>query len=254
MELESGIYINMFPVNVSEEKFTVMVSDRCNFTRIWEINNKYEKKQIDITLYADRDLIYAYGSDIYLLDKRIFQSKRISHKESPRLTCKLILDGIIKEAEKNNFQRLFKERKGRTILFNDNLVYITPDGNVRIYRGFDIRVIFLRNPIYQELVFGFIVDTRYLLRDCNNNPLNFSQIINKFGRNTLIDVRYFQKDLIPSKNGPKSNPETSRQRLLDEILPFIKLIDEFSLLCDIGAKIEKTPYRIIMGDDDVSLW
>ncbi len=251
MEIEQGYYINLFPINIIGNEFEIMKIDRTIVKDLKELNQELEKKGVKIVLYPDGDLIYGYGENSALLEKYNFQLETVTVESSPRLTGKMILDGVISVAEEINYFRLFIERKGRTILFNPDLFDLTSDTNVKVHRVYDIRIIYLIEPVYLRLFFGLVINCRYLLRDSNDQPLNFVQIISRFGSRILREVRQLQKDLIPSG----LNPETSRQRLVDEIIPFVKTISKITLACRLDAIISSDPVRIILGDDeDISLW
>lgn len=251
MEIEPGYYLNLFTVNLKKTNFEIMLIDRKNLHPIKELYNDIEKKEIKISLYADKEVVFGYGEDIDFLQNLDFHTKAISTDDSPALTCKLILDGVISTAMQIGYHKLYREKKGRLQLYNPENYVLTTNRSVKVLPTYDVRVIYLVDPIQNSLFFGLVVDCRYILRDINDKPLNFHQIVEKYGSSTVRDIRQIQKDLIPTG----LNPETSRQRLLDEVIPFIKNFQEIKLPCDIDASVSYEPIRVILGDDeDVSLW
>ena len=159
----------------------------------------------------------------------------------------MILNGIIEHAEKLNYTAKFSG-KGRYRLFNYKDVEMTPDGSIKVIKGYDIRVMYLRD-LSDELKFNFIVDVCYEVKDRNDNPVNFETIVREFGSDTLIEVRCIQKDLIklPSDSKAKINIEAARQKLIEDIIPFIEKIQNIELPCGLSASINKTPTRVIVG-------
>jgi len=92
---------------------------------------------------------------------------------------------------------------------------------------------------------------RYPLRNKSDNPLNYREIVQLYGSSTLQEIRAIQKDLIQVGEKYKANLEASRQRLLEDIIPFIEKIKEITLPCNISASITKTPTRVLEVGLDV---
>jgi len=80
--------------------------------------------------------------------------------------------------------------------------------------------------------------------------LNFHDIVTKFGSITLREIRQIQKDLIPTG----INKEISRQRLIEDIVPFVEQFSEIDLPCDLKSKITSFPARIILGEEYETIW
>jgi len=173
----------------------------------------------------------------------------------------MIMEGIVSRAKKLGFMpkvkdkkqidRLLIKYKGRLEIYNHKKFVTTSDNLVNVFKGYDLRTIFIRDPTERALKFGLVVDVTYTLKDVNGNSLDYRSIISRFGSYTLKEIRQIQKDLIPTG----INMEVSRQRLVEDIIPFVEQLDEIELPCKLKAKILSTPCRIILGGGkNEALW
>ncbi len=250
--LQPGYYANVFEVTLYSDEADVVVCERSKYPSLKIIREEIQKAGKDVFVYAPghSDVVYGYGKDREWLHEKGFTDLRVSLREVPRLTSRIILDGLISKSKTIDYTPSFTKEKGRCKLFNWNKYVTTSDGNVHVSTGYDIRAIFLRDEATDGLSFNIIVDACYSLKNAQGEPLNFHDIVCQYGSNTLKQARQIQKDLIPTG----INTEASRQRLLDQIVPFVGSVEEIELPCDIKASVAKEPLRIIVGAEHESLW
>jgi hypothetical protein len=245
--IDVGYYSNIFPIEFEETSAKIFIVERTKYLDLRPLRSEIREEGIDVFVYGDVDKVYGYGKRTDWLCSKGFRKFEINLLENPRVTCRMILDGFIKKLIENGFYRLFN--KGRSQLIKLNDFKETSDGMVRIYKGYDIRIIYIFDRNLKELIFGLIIDVIYSFKDRQGEPLNPHEIVNKFGNETLKEVRIFQGDLISTG----INTEVSRQRF-EEILSFIKKFSRFMLPCGINATVKAKPLRIILGEKDESIW
>ena len=240
LKIEHGIYLNLFPVDIPEHSADLMVIERNLYPDLRELRNELKNT---IKVYADEDKVYGYGADAIMLKDKGFKKIEISLYEVPRLTGRMILEGFINKVKSDNYEVI--EKKGRCEIFNWNDFKITSDNNVKVFKGFDIRSIFILDSQEIKLVFGLIVDVVYAFKDSSDQPLKLNTylILKNFGSKTSSEVRQIQGELIPTG----INTEIARQRLLENILPFIENYSDFDLPCGLKATLSTEPMRVILG-------
>jgi hypothetical protein len=92
-------------------------------------------------------------------------------------------------------------------------------------------------------VFGLIVDICWEIQDADGQRLRTATIAQY---NAMAEVAQIQDEYLP---GNRINPEVSRLRLQNHILPFVRQNREFALPVseDIKATLEQIPLRVIVG-------
>lgn len=245
--LEPGYYLNMFEVKISQDASEFMVADRSKYSlKLLREEIVGVRKKIYVYEPVGSNKIFAYGEDFEWLASKGFHKETVKLVDEPRLTGRLILEGIINKSQTFGFVLLSEKEKGRPILFSENNFLETSDGNIRVYKCYDLRVIYLRDLISKTLKFYAIIDIRFLFRDKSGKPLSTVEIVQLYGSNTLKEVRTIEKDFVKIDNNFKANIEASRQRLLEDIIPFAEKIRRFSLPCNISAELVTSPCRITM--------
>jgi len=263
--LDLGYYVNMFEVIVPEQEIEIMVCERSKYPSLKELRNEIKENRKEVFVYVPQrsDKIYGYGPEMSWLSNKGFSSDRINLYEIPRLTGRMILEGVIKTINKTmqtkfvflkfnqnaDIYQILDKSKGRLKIFKRK-PEVTSDGKVRVFTGYDLRVVFLRDPMENRLNFSLVIDITYSLRDEKDRPLNYQAIVSEFGLHTLREVRQIQRDLIPTG----INREASRQRLNENIIPFVEQLSEIELPCGLEAKITSEPCRIILGEKDEIIW
>jgi len=253
IKLDPGIYVNTFHVHLSQEEIDVMVSERKKFQNLKELKEEITGIGKSIYLYAPprTGKVYGYGKHMDWLVSRGFKKIHgFNINSEPALTGRMILEGVIKKAEDLQYVASFGKEKGRVFLFNWSKFKETSDRQVKVFTGYDIRVIFLKDLIEGSLEFGIIVDVKYSLKSANGRRLNYHEIVSNFGNDTLRKVRQIQKDLVTTG----INTEVSRQRLLDDIIPFVEKIRKIELPCGVNAEITTIPSRIVVGEKNEFAW
>lgn len=258
IQLDPGFYINLFNVtiNESETEQPVMVIERSKYMDLKELRAEIRQTGKEIFVYAPErsTILYGYGQDMKWLSNKNFRLSKVKLYEEPSLASRMILEGIINKAIELGYQPLFSKEKGRCVLTNWNNFRTTADGEIRVFLGYDIRVIFIKDPTKDKLNFGLIADIRYFFRDKNENPLNFKNIVSKFGSGALKEVRQLQKDLILIDGKARINFEVSRQRLLEDIIPFIEEIGQITLPCGIKVNVNSAATRVVLGGEYGTIW
>jgi len=249
--LEPGYYANLFEVKLQSEQASVVACSRSTYPTLKSLREQVEQAGKEVYVYAPghSDSVFGYGPDVDWLKAKGFQTWTVVLRKEPRLTGRMILDGVITKARTLGYTPSFPEI-GRCRLFNWDTFRATSNGQVRVFLGYDIRVIFLRDQVADALTFNLVVDGCHAFRDQNDQPLNSQVIAQRFGSRTLRQVRQMQGDLIPTG----INTEVSRQRLVEQIMPFVGQIGAFELPCGVRAQVLPEPLRVVVGAEDESLW
>ncbi len=261
--IELGSYANMFDVLAPNQEVQIMVIERNKYPTLRNLREEIRKSGKEIYVYSPvmSDKIYGYGKDMSWLYDKGFSLETINLYNQPKLTGRMIIEGVINRAKElgyapqkfrqnKDIYQILDENKGRLQLYNYDKFKVTSNNQIKVLMGYDLRVIFLKDPVEDKLNFGLIVDIVYSLKDVNDTPLKYHDIISRFDRSTLREVRQIQRDLIPTG----INSEVSRQRLIEDIIPFVEQLKEIELPCGLKAEVSSTPSRIIMGDDYESVW
>jgi len=262
MRFDPGYYINMFKVIVPEQEIEIMICERSKYSSLKKLRNEINKIRKNVFVYAPErsNKVYGYGDDMSWLLNKGFTLDKINLYAVPKLTGRMILEGVInrvlqigfiflKNDYNVNIYQILDKNKGRIKIYNP-IPKITSDNNVKVFIGYDLRVIYLRDMSENKLNFGLVVDIVYALRDVNNIPLNYHIIVSKFGHNILKEIRQIQKDLIPTG----INREVAKQRLVEDIIPFVQQLSEIELPCGIKIEVTPEPCRIILGDKNEVIW
>lgn len=246
--LEPGYYTNMFEVKLSREEVEFMVCERSRYPSLKTIRSDIERFGKEILLYAPvkSKRIFGCGRDFEWLASKGFQKETIKLTNEPRLTGRLILEGIMRKSKEIGFFPMPEKEKWRITLFNENNFTTTSDDNIYIYKCYDLRVIYLKDVTSNTLKFYAIIDVKFLFRDKTNKPLNTAEIVRLYGSYMLKEIRVLQKDLVRVNEKFKANTEVSRQRLLEDLIPFVEKVKEFFLPCNVRAHLNTLPCRIMM--------
>lgn len=240
--LEAGLYLNLFPVDIPPQPVRLFVSTRARCPDLRRLRTELEQSGKRVWVYAEGDKVYGYGDDSELLQSKGFELMMISLPNVPRLASRMILEGFINHIKQEGYDPI--ERKGRCQVFNWGECQTIRAGNVRVYRGFDFRSLFLKDRETGRLVFGLVVDVTYAVRGPSDESLSPGEIRRRFGERAVSEVRQAQGDLLPTG---RINTEVARQRLLEHILPFVGRFPNFRLPCGIDVSLRPEPARIILG-------
>lgn len=245
-KLENGIHLNLFLVELPPTPVKVMMDKRSKYMDLRPIRKELEGTKARV--YAFDDVVYGYGKDSQkILGDKGFTETEVILQDEPHLASNLILEGFLDNLEEHHYA--IECKKGTYEAFDPIVVGSAAEGEVVVFRGFDIKSLFLCNHAFEEgkLEFGLIIDATCAFRDKDNRSLSTYAIRQRFGSQALADVRRIQGDLIPTG----INTEASRQRLVEHILPFVRSFPKFKLPCDAEVSLINEPTRIVLGGDEI---
>ncbi|MBC7094480.1 hypothetical protein [Thermococcus sp.] len=254
-DLDPGIYLNMFEVKLPEDPtVSIMIS---NFDRIQEqygtlkeLKHKLEENGWQVYLYRDDKLVYGYGAGMDILKQYGFRNVSINLLETPKLTSRMILEGFVNELKTSGFSQLGKEHKGRVELFDMSHPVTISNGEIFIYKGLDIRSIFLKDHETDDINFWIIVDITYLVRDKVGTPLNPQEIVRTYGREAYIQIKKIQGELL--SNG-RINTMAPKERFKQIMSIIQNYSSAFDLPCGIQASLIKRPVSIVIGGEEFEI-
>jgi hypothetical protein len=237
--LEPGIYTNIFPVQIPNETVEVMCASANAYPSLREIREQIRASCCSIRVYRTKDIVLGYGSDLdWLADKRFQrQSKRLY--DHPAWCSRMIVEGLVDLLKRQDYREW--AGKGRTTLYEPRPFRQAAQGRLRVFRGYDLRCIYRKEE--NELLFGFIVDICWEIQDTNGKRVSSPEISQY---NAVAEIAQIQEEFLP---GNRINPEVSRLRLQNHILPFVQNNCEFALPCDnnVRATLDNVPLRVILG-------
>lgn len=237
-----GIYANLFNVRLNEESVDLMTIGVGHVPEYDSLKAKLQLEGVSF-LYYDYKEIYGDSKDPSILSNHGFVKRHFELQENPRLVARMILQGFI---DKVSPDFNIVESKGRLEFVSKRKCASAANGQVAMYRAYDIRCIFLKDCDTGNLEFGVVIDVNFKLKSQAGEPLNSHDIRIKFGQGALSEIRRFQGELVP---GGKINTEISRQRLLEDIIPFIQQYSNIELPGRIGATINAEPVHVVLGSD-----
>jgi len=242
--LEPGVYVNIFPVTFIEGPVSFMVASRSGFPDLRPLRNSIQSEGWRTQLYGHGNKVYGYGADMEYLASEGFEEEIVQLADLPQLTTHLIEDGILDLLNNEGYQA--RIGKGRLIVFHPGRFTSAAYGQIKVYQGYDLRSTFWRDRFSGNLAFGLVVDTIWSIRDGSGQPMNTHQIAQL---NAVTQVAQIQGEYLPRST--RINTEIARQRLQEQILPFVQDHPEFELLCMVTAQVSPQPIRIILGGNEV---
>jgi hypothetical protein len=172
------------------------------------------------------------------LASRDFQRKKIRLLEYPGWCARLIAEGLSDYLKNRGYRERFG--KGRKQLYEPNPYRTAAEKRLQVFRGYDLRVLYLWRE--DQPVFGLIVDICWEIQDVRGKRLSTTEIA-QYG--AMAEIAHIQEEYLDNR----INPEVSRSRLLNHILPFVRSCKEFPLpICEnLNVQLEQTPLRVIVG-------
>lgn len=244
--LDSGIYVNLFPVEISEREFELMVTPRASFQDLRLLREWIKTEHIDACVYADEKTVYGYGPEKDKLETQGFQRASLQFTDVPRLTTRIIIEGLVGKLKSKGYEIL--RRKGRWRAYHPKESTEVAERRIRVYLGYDLRATFWKDIAANNLAFGLIVDVSWLLKDSQGQPVSMSRIRRHYGYHAIIAIAQVQQEYLPGSS--KLNTEVARQRFHDHILPFVRTHSTFDLPCGGQARLLEKPVRVIVGDEE----
>lgn len=240
--ISPGIYINIFEVGLGADTIAIPALEADRVSDYDSFKTKLEAEGISF-LYREGKEVYGHGINLPALSELGFKEKNVKLRDTPRLTARMILQGF---SDKVAPEYSVFESKGRVEFVCKRKCATLIEGKISMYRAYDTRCLFLRDHDTGSIEFGLVIDTNFRLKDQKGEPLNSHQIRREFGQGALSEIRRFQGDLVP---GGKINTEVSRQRLLEEIIPFVQQYSRITLPGGISATIDTEPMHVVLGGD-----
>ncbi len=236
--LAPGIYTNIFRVFVPDEYVTVMVAPGNAFPSLHEIRMEIERSGWRARVYQHGTQVFGYGQDMEQLASRDFQRKKIRLLEYPGWCARLSAEGLSDYLKNRGYRERFG--KGRKQLYEPNPYRTAAEKRLQVFRGYDLRVLYLWRE--DQPVFGLIVDICWEIQDVRGKRLSTTEIA-QYG--AMAEIAHIQEEYLDNR----INPEVSRSRLLNHILPFVRSCKEFPLpICEnLNVQLEQTPLRVIVG-------
>jgi hypothetical protein len=246
VHLAPGFYTNLFDISVPDNEIHVMRAERSKYPDLKELREEIEKGRKEAFVYCPErcDFVYGYGKNMDWLSAKGFALSTVKLHEEPKLAARMALEGLTERVKELGYATIPSKDKGRCRLFNWNEFKATSNSQIRVYTGYDIKIIFLRDPVENKLNFGLVIDVTYSIKDTADQPLDYNTISTRFGSSALREMRQIQKDLIPTG----INKEVSKQRLTEDIIPFVERIGKIVMPCNIEAEVDTKPSQIILGE------
>ncbi|KPL84705.1 hypothetical protein SE15_06655 [Thermanaerothrix daxensis] len=255
IQLQPGLYTNIFPVTLPEEAVTIMVIKRTQVVDLRALRTDIEGQKANVFVYAHKNCVYGYGQDaIAFLAGKDFQEDKIFLRDIPALAAHVVMDGLILSALSKGFwQREKNSPKGfeaRAKIFHPSPKGVTSQGKVKVFAGYDLRC--AHYPAVESL--GLVVDVVWAYQDEQGNPLNMHQMRIK---NALNEALVIQEEFLRStrtktqeeflRSTMRFNLQISQMRMHDYLLPFAQEFHEFTLPCGGQAQLGSIPFRVILG-------
>jgi hypothetical protein len=239
-DLEPGLCVNVFKVNMPDNvEVIAFTTSTGTWSDLRNLRSWIYRTGLNARVYRKGNLIIGYGQDAAQFTSKGFQQQRIHLFDHPEWVIKLINEGFSDHLVNKNYRR--PPVKGRTTVYEKDPYRTTESGKLRVYHGYDLRAIDLGK--HPQHVFGLIIDSSWEIHDSNEKRLNTVEIRQYDAVNELAQI---QEELLPNN---QINPEVSRLKLRNQILPFVIQNKEFTLPLseEINVSLDETPIRIILG-------
>ncbi len=243
VQLQPGIYTNIFSVTLPDEPVTLMEIQRALAQDLRALRNEIEQAHLRVHVYAHKDHVYGYGEDANtFLATRGFRTTTVLFNEVPALTARIVLQGIIDIALAKGFwQRRKMSLRGvdaRTEIFRPTPKGITTQGKVKVFAGYDLRCAYYR----AVESFGVVVDVIWAYQDEQGMPLDTPHMR---GQNAMNEALVIQEEFLRGTN--RFNLQISQIRMRDYLLPFAQEFQCIPLPCGGQACLNPEPFQVILG-------
>ena len=242
INLEPGVYTNVFPVLIPEGSVLLVVAVRSDCQDLRPLRKRIQDKGWDVQVYAppNSDKVYGYGQQMDLLVGEGFREENVNLSDPPQLTTRLVTEGMVNLLRASGYEARFG--KGHTLFFPAGEFKPAANGKIRVYQGYDLRSTFWWDQSLGRLAFGLVVDVTWAIRNQEGQPLNMGQVAEL---KAATQVAQIQGEYLPG--GTRINTEVARQRLQEQILPFVQEHSKFELPCRVTAEVSPQPVRVIIG-------
>jgi len=179
IQLQPGIYTNIFPVILPDEPVSFMEIQRAQGTDLRELRSEIEQANQRVFVYAlqQQNRVYGYGEDAEnFLSAKGFSKTHVFFKQVPALATHVMLQGLIDAALTKGFwqrrKMSLKDVDARTEIFRPSPKGITLQGRVKVFVGYELRC--AHYPAVES--FGLVVDVTWAYQDEHGALLNPSQM------------------------------------------------------------------------------
>lgn len=237
--LDPGIYTNIFPVQVPDTTVEVMTAQASDYPDLRGLREEIRAASCNLRVHRLENIVFGYGSDLdWLVDKH-FERRGIRLYDYPKWCTRMISEGLTDLLKTKGYRECLG--KGRIRLYEPQPFQKAAQGHLNVFRGYDLRSIYWRRE--KQVLFGLIVDICWEIQDASGKRLSTPEIA-QF--NAMAEIAQIQEEYLPDN---RINPEVSRIRLQNHILPFVQQNSQFALPCsgNIEVTLSNIPLRIILG-------
>lgn len=243
VQLQSGIYTNIFPVILSSDPVSLMKIPRARAADLRALREEIARLNVAVKVYAHRDWVFGYGKDANrFLSAKGFGETRISLKDIPTVAAHLVLEGLVALALSKGFwqreQASYKGFEARVEIFRPEPKGVTKQGNIRVFTGYDLRCVYY--PVIESL--GLVIDIIWAYLDENGSFLNPKAVQ---ARNALYEVWGIQEEFLRGTN--RFNLQIAQIRLHNYLIPFAQEFHTIPLPCGSNAYLKSEPFPVILG-------
>lgn len=237
--VDPGIYTNIFPVQVPDTTVEVMTAQASDYPDLRGLREEVRAASCNLRVYRMEDIVLGYGSDSDWLTRKRFEKQQIPLHRYPKWCTRMIIEGLTDLLRSQGYREWLG--KGRIKLFEPQPFRQAAQSRLRVFRGYDLRSIYWRRE--KQVLFGLIVDICWEIQDASGKRLSTPEIA-QF--NAMAEIAQIQEEYLPDN---RINPEVSRIRLQNHILPFVQQNSQFALPCsgNIEVTLSNIPLRIILG-------
>ena len=245
--LTPGYYANIFEVRIEGEEIEVFTKPNTNQEDIKSLKEEINinGKKVQVYKSPNSNLIIGFGTDSGWLKERGFTLSRIKFLENPHIASKMIRDAIFRKATSLGY---LAEEKYRMRLLNWDKKTPIANGALNVIKGFDVRVSFYWDGISKALCFVAVLDTKHICVDGAGQLVNYQELVSKYGSDSLKELRRVQGDFVLLDGVNRINTEASRHRLMNDIIPFVKEIQQLEVAAGSLAKVSDLPCRIVISE------
>lgn len=241
VQLQPGIYTNIFPVILPDEAITVMVTHRSNFTSLQGLRDEIAAYSVPVRVYACKNLVYGYGEGApEFLASKGFEEDRVLLQELPDLAAHIVVESILSYALSMRFwqrkERSPRNNIGRVEIFRPEPKETLKQG-IRVFPGYDLRCAYYHSV--ERL--GLTVDVSWAYQDENGELLSQKEM---YQRGAIGEAWIVQEEILRGTN--RINTQVSRIIMHKYLLRFIREFENIPLSCGGQARLEAVPFGVIL--------
>jgi hypothetical protein len=235
--LDSGLYTNVFEVQIPAEPVVVMVASTSDYPDLGQLREQIERNSWECRVCRIRGRVFGYGKERDVLANKSFQPEQLYLRDEPELCKRLILEGLSDQLRSKGYREW--SGRARLTLYEPKSYREAAGGRLQVYRGYDLRSICWKQE--SQVRFGIVVDVCWEIQDEEGKRLSTPEIA---AYNATMEIGQIQDEFLTDG---KINTEVARLRLQNHILPWVREHSRFSLPCGGEATITTMPVRVIMG-------